>query len=32
MMTEGQLKSADITDKILLAFFKKVYHRLGYGF
>ena len=32
MITEGQLKSADITDKILLAFFKKVYHRLGYGF
>jgi len=27
-----QLKHGEITDKILYAFFKKVYHRLGYGF
>ena len=26
------LKHTGITDKILNAFFKKVYHRLGYGF
>lgn len=32
MTVEGQIKNADITDKILLAFYKKVYHRLGYGF
>ncbi len=27
-----RLKHADLTEKILLAFFKKVYHQLGYGF
>lgn len=32
MHNNEQLKYADITDKILHAFFKKVYHRLGYGF
>ena len=26
------LKHADVTDKILHAFFKKVYAKLGYGF
>jgi GxxExxY protein len=32
-MTDGtSLKYAEITDKILFAFFKEVYHRLGYGF
>jgi GxxExxY protein len=29
---EEKLKHADITDKILKAFFTKVYRRLGYGF
>lgn len=29
---EEKLKHADITDKILRAFFTKVYRRLGYGF
>jgi GxxExxY protein len=29
---EEKLKYADITDKILKAFFTKVYRRLGYGF
>jgi len=32
MMQKSKLKHADITDKILYAFFKKVYHQLGYGF
>jgi len=32
MMQKSKLKYADITDKILYAFFKKVYHQLGYGF
>ncbi|MBI5653010.1 MAG: GxxExxY protein [Chloroflexi bacterium] len=27
-----ELKHADLTDRILHAFYKKVYHRLGYGF
>lgn len=29
---EGELKHRDLTEKILQAFFKKVYARLGYGF
>jgi len=29
---EEKLKHADITDKILKAFFTRVYRRLGYGF
>lgn len=29
---EGELKHKDLTEKILQAFFKKVYARLGYGF
>ena len=29
---DNNLKHADITDKILHAFFKKVYRQLGYGF
>ncbi len=32
MIADDQIKHADITNKILHAFFKKVYHRLGYGF
>ena len=32
-MPEGiELKHSDITEKILHAFYKKVYHTLGYGF
>ena len=31
-MDDSKLKHSDITSKILHAFFKKVYHRLGYGF
>ncbi len=31
-MDDSKLKHSDITSKILQAFFKKVYHRLGYGF
>jgi GxxExxY protein len=32
-MTDGtHLKHAEITNKILHVFFKKVYHQLGYGF
>ncbi|MBI3740592.1 MAG: GxxExxY protein [Chloroflexi bacterium] len=29
---DTRLKHADLTEKILHAFFKKVYHQLGYGF
>jgi len=29
---DAELKHADLTDKILRAFYKKVYHQLGYGF
>src|SRR5690242_5320094 len=32
MITGTQIKHPDLTDKILYAVFKKVYHRLGYGF
>jgi len=32
MIDIAQLKHAEITDKILHVFFKRVYHRLGYGF
>lgn len=32
MALEFKLKHADITDKILFAFFKRVYPALGYGF
>ncbi len=32
MAQKNKLKHADITDKILYVFFKKVYHQLGYGF
>jgi len=32
VIADDQIKHADITNKILHAFFKKVYHRLGYGF
>ena len=32
MSTESLLKHADVTDKILRVFFKKVYEQLGYGF
>lgn len=32
MGDNSELKHADITSRILHAFFKKVYHRLGYGF
>jgi len=32
MSDDVKLKHSEITDKILFAFFKKVYHRLGYGF
>ena len=31
-MNANNIKHAEITEKILHAFFKKVYHRLGYGF
>ncbi|MBI5034427.1 MAG: GxxExxY protein [Chloroflexi bacterium] len=29
---DATLKHAELTDKILFAFFKKVYHHLGYGY
>ncbi len=29
---DTELKHSDLTDKILRAFYKKVYHQLGYGF
>jgi GxxExxY protein len=32
MAQKTELKYADITDKILYAFYKKVYRQLGYGF
>ena len=32
MAQKTKLKHADITEKILHVFFKKVYHQLGYGF
>ncbi|HHB89860.1 MAG TPA: GxxExxY protein, partial [Anaerolineae bacterium] len=32
MVQKNKLKHADITEKILHVFFKKVYHQLGYGF
>ncbi len=32
MAQKIELKHADITDKILYAFYKKVYRQLGYGF
>src|SRR5262245_6608820 len=32
MIAGDQIKHAHVTDKILRAFFKKVYYRLGYGF
>jgi len=32
MAQKTKLKHADITDKILYAFYKKVYRQLGYGF
>ena len=32
MGNSPKLKHGDITSKILHAFFKKVYHQLGYGF
>jgi len=32
MIADNQLTYTELTDKILHAFFKKVYHRLGYGF
>jgi len=31
-MDDSKLKHGDITSRILHAFFKKVYHQLGYGF
>ena len=32
MVQKNKLKHADITEKILYVFFKKVYRQLGYGF
>jgi GxxExxY protein len=32
MTMSVELKHADLTDRILHAFYKKVYHKMGYGF